>query len=61
MTMSEQALTVRVHAEPGEPLWAEVVELPGCFASGESTEELMDALTEAIGMCLPDPHLHRST
>jgi predicted RNase H-like HicB family nuclease len=61
MTMTEQTFTVRVHAEPGELLWAEVIELPGCFASGETPEELMEALTEAIGMCLPDPQPVRVT
>ena len=29
----EETYTVRVHREPGHELWAEVVELPGCFAS----------------------------
>lgn len=53
--MAEQAFTVRVHQEPGELLWAEVIELPGCFASGETFDELMEALAEAIGMCLPEP------
>ena len=53
--MTEQTFTVRVHTEPGELLWAEVIELPGCFASGETPEELMEALAEAIGMCLPEP------
>lgn len=34
--------------------WAEVQELPGCFASGFSMDELQEALFEAIQMCLPD-------
>jgi predicted RNase H-like HicB family nuclease len=46
-------LTVRVHFEDGA-YWAEVVELPGCFASGESLDELKDALDEAIAMYLED-------
>jgi len=54
--MAEETFTVRIHAEAGELLWAEVIELPGCFASGETPEELMEALAEAIGMCLPEPH-----
>lgn len=32
--MAEEVYTVRVHHEPGEELWAEVLELPGCFAAG---------------------------
>jgi predicted RNase H-like HicB family nuclease len=46
-------LTVEVRQErPG--YWARVVELPGCFASGRSLEELSDALEEAIGLYLWD-------
>ena len=44
-------LTVRVHFED-DAYWAEVVELPGCFASGETLDELKDALDEAIAMYL---------
>ena len=29
---------------------AEVLELPGCFASGYNDDELQEALAEAIGM-----------
>jgi hypothetical protein len=29
--MAGEVYTVRVHHEPGEELWAEVLELPGCF------------------------------
>jgi predicted RNase H-like HicB family nuclease len=32
-----------------------VLELPGCFASGETLAELKDALAEAIGMVLGPP------
>jgi predicted RNase H-like HicB family nuclease len=46
-------LTVRVHFE-GDAYWAEVLELPGCFASGETLDELKDALDEAIAMYLED-------
>jgi predicted RNase H-like HicB family nuclease len=46
-------LTVRVHFEQGA-YWAEVLELPGCFASGETLDELKDALDEAIAMYLQD-------
>ena len=40
-------LTVEVHDEDGV-LWGQVVELPGCFATGETLDELMEALGEAI-------------
>jgi predicted RNase H-like HicB family nuclease len=40
-----------VHEEDGS-YWAEVQELPGCFASGKDLNELEEALIEAIGMCL---------
>lgn len=50
--MSEyETLTVRVHHE-GDGLWAEILELPGCFASGDTFEELQDAVREAIEMYL---------
>jgi predicted RNase H-like HicB family nuclease len=34
--------------------WAEVAELPGCFASGDTEAELQAALVEAIRMCAGD-------
>ncbi len=46
-------LTIRVHEEDGS-YWAEVVELPGCFASGSTLDELREALEEAIVMYLED-------
>ena len=46
--------TVRVHQEDGG-LWAELVELPGCFASGDDEPTLIAALEEAIGMYLSSP------
>jgi predicted RNase H-like HicB family nuclease len=43
-------LTVIVHQEhPG--YWSEIAELPGCFASGGTLEELREALEEAVEMC----------
>lgn len=44
---------VRVHHEEGS-YWAEVVDLPGCLASGDSIDELLDALREAIALCVED-------
>jgi predicted RNase H-like HicB family nuclease len=53
--MAEEVYTVRVHHEPGEELWAEVLELPGCFAAGANTVELREALSEAISLYLSEP------
>ena len=42
-----------IHEEGGS-YWAEVKELPGCFASGHDLEEVRQALVEAIGLVLKD-------
>jgi predicted RNase H-like HicB family nuclease len=47
-------LTVRIHREDAS-YWAEVVELPGCFASGETVDELVEALRESVNLCLDSP------
>ncbi len=47
-------LTVEVHDEDGI-LWGRVVELPGCFATGETLDELAEALGEAIALYQADP------
>jgi predicted RNase H-like HicB family nuclease len=44
-------LTVVIHREP-DGFWSEVDELPGCFASGRTLEELTEALGEAVGLYL---------
>ncbi len=36
--------------------WAEVPALPGCFASGRTTEELTEALAESVGLYLVEGH-----
>jgi predicted RNase H-like HicB family nuclease len=46
-------LTVTVHQEHGG-YWSEVAELPGCFASGGTLEELREALGEAVGLYVAD-------
>jgi predicted RNase H-like HicB family nuclease len=55
--MSDEQYTVRIHDEGGQGyhLWAEVEELPGCFASGRDHDELLDALAETIGGYLSEP------
>lgn len=44
-------LTTRIHIEDGS-YWADVLELPGCFAAGDTLEELFDSLQEGIALCL---------
>jgi predicted RNase H-like HicB family nuclease len=46
-------LTVEVREE-GQDYWSRITELPGCFASGRTLEELRDALGEAVGLYLWD-------
>lgn len=52
--MTTHEYIVRVHHEDSGTLWAEVLDLPGCFASGESLDELREALEEAISLYLHD-------
>ncbi|HVE69629.1 MAG TPA: type II toxin-antitoxin system HicB family antitoxin [Solirubrobacteraceae bacterium] len=47
-------LTVRVHEGDDGWLWAEVRELPGCFASGRTLDELREALEESISLSMTD-------
>lgn len=51
--MAEVTFSVLIHEEDGS-FWAEVEELPGCFASGFTLPELQEALWEAMQMYLPD-------
>ena len=54
-------LTVVVTRESGA-FWSQVVELPGCFASGRTVSELGEALSEAVGLYLWDrPAMLRPT
>jgi len=46
-------LTICIREE-GAGYWAEISELPGCFASGRTLTELCDALREAVGLYLWD-------
>ncbi|HLG68628.1 MAG TPA: hypothetical protein VKV36_12275 [Acidimicrobiales bacterium] len=50
--MQEAHFTVVVHSEGGQ-LWAEVEELPGCFATGDNMIELAESLREALLLSLP--------
>ena len=38
-------LTARIHIEEGS-YWADVPELPGCFASGDTLDELFESLKD---------------
>lgn len=51
----QETYTVRIHHEAGHELWAEVVELPGCFATGATMDELWQALGEAVSLYLSEP------
>lgn len=53
MTEKVRELTVDIHSEGGA-YWAEVRELPGCFATGDTLEELNESLIEAIGLYLAE-------
>jgi predicted RNase H-like HicB family nuclease len=46
-------LTANVHREDGS-YWAEVAELPGCFASGDSLDELFASLGEGVQLYLAE-------
>lgn len=53
----DNVLTYRVgiYEEEGS-LWAEVKDLPGCFATGDNEAELIEALSEAISLYLSHPN-----
>ena len=56
MSEARDSYTVLVHNDgPGQRLWAEVQELPGCFASGWDMSELRASLAEAISLYLSEP------
>jgi predicted RNase H-like HicB family nuclease len=49
-------LTIHVHRDDdGGELWADIDELPGCFASGRDESELREALNEAVSLYLSEP------
>jgi hypothetical protein len=43
---------IAVHAEPDGGYWAEVPAIPGCATQGETFEELLKNLYEAVEGCL---------
>jgi predicted RNase H-like HicB family nuclease len=49
----DMELTVNVHLEDGS-CWADIAELPGCFASGDTLVELVESLDEGISLYLDE-------
>jgi predicted RNase H-like HicB family nuclease len=43
--------TARIHHEDGT-YWAEIPDLPGVLASGDTVDELLEALKEAVALYL---------
>jgi predicted RNase H-like HicB family nuclease len=53
--MDTMELEVIVHHDSDTGgYWAEVVQLPGCFAAGKTREELDESLAEAVRLYLED-------
>ena len=52
--MEQQVLRVDVHREDGS-YWAEVRELPGCFAAGDTIAELIESIEEGVALYLASP------
>ena len=45
-------ITAVVHEAPEGGFWAEVPSIPGCATQGETYEELIENLAEAVEGCL---------
>lgn len=54
-----RVLSLTVHFE-NDQIWAEVDDLPGCFAAGRNMAELQEALAEAIGFYLAEDEVPRA-
>lgn len=48
MTQLERTYTVIIHPAAEGGYWAEVTELPGCGSQGETQQELLENVKEAI-------------
>lgn len=56
MTHSTQVeYQVKLQMDEDGSFWAEVEQLPGCFASGLTIDEVQENLIEAIGLYLSTP------
>lgn len=51
--MMKMELDVVIHSDSeADGYWAEVAQLPGCFAAGHTREELLASLEEAVALYL---------
>lgn len=61
MNSGDRTLHVNIRQEDDGSYWAEVVEMPGCFASGHDFEELKEAVLEAITLWAGDDGVGAAT
>jgi predicted RNase H-like HicB family nuclease len=52
-------LTIIVRRDDDGPYWAEVKELPGCFASGYTLYTTLRAVSEAVTLYVTDTARHQ--
>lgn len=52
--MTQREYTIKVHRDDDNSFWATVDELPGCFASGFTLDELSESIGESIALYLSD-------
>lgn len=52
--MTQREYTIKVHRDDDNSYWATVDELPGCFASGFTLDELSESIGESIALYLSD-------
>jgi predicted RNase H-like HicB family nuclease len=45
---------VLIHKEEDNGYWGECPELPGCFSQGDTPDELMENMREAVSLYLED-------
>lgn len=57
---SRQHVHVDVHHEDGA-YWAEVRELLGCFASGDTVEELVESVEQAVALYVAPPDANEAS
>ncbi|MGK2878469.1 MAG: type II toxin-antitoxin system HicB family antitoxin [Solirubrobacterales bacterium] len=50
--MTQREYTVKVHRDDDNSYWATVDELPGCFASGFTLDELSESIGESVALHL---------
>ncbi len=57
--MKRRQIKVVIHEAEEGGYWAEVPAMPGCATQGETLEELLVSLSEAVEGCLPDHQASR--